>query len=261
MNDDDKLLEASARQAIQTANSMSLDRSERDAGDAGVVGHNISDGVMNEGRSYSGMGAAGPGDVQSREMAANRSVVEARRIIEDMGELSMNDLLAPDLASADATTRQNARTQIQADQMYQRMVNTGAQRVVQDSYMNPNEASMLMEQESYTPNQTDDGWGVVKTYAKLKSGKKIPVFMVEDAMTQMNTGKKYRISSVAEKVANVLNVTQNMDDPRINMINTAYDQHVQLMRSLNEARRSKNSQKVSIIETKLSEINTRLGLA
>jgi len=258
---EDEMIAASAAQATAFGKQAQLDRSERDAAAAGLTMKQMDDGDMNGGRSFSGGAVGGPGDVQAREFAANRQVVEARKHIIDEGEMSLDDLVAPDLASPDATTRENARSVMKANQFASHLIGQGAQQVVHNAYMNPNEASNLMEAEAHTPIQHNDGWQVKKVFAKLKSGKQLPVFIVEDTLTGMNTGKKYRIAVIAEKISAVLNATQNMDDPRINMIDAAYDQHVTLMRSLNEAKRSGNAQKAAIIETKLQVVNGKLGLS
>lgn len=259
---EDEMIAQSAAEATALGKTTALDRSERDVSAAGLTTSSGNSGDMNEGRSYAGSGGgSGPGDVQAREFQANRQAVETRQQILNEGEMSMADLLSPDLASSDANARENARTMMRAEQMANRMINNGAQQVVHNAYMNPNEATQLMEQEAYIPAQSNDGWQVKKKFAKLKSGKQIPVFMVEDALTGMTTGKKYRISTVAEKIALVLNATQNMQDSRIIMIENSYEQHVELMRTLNAAKKSGNAQKVSIIESKLQLVNSRLGLS
>jgi len=262
---EDEMIAASAEQAVAIGQKAVLDQSERAADSAGLTATQISDGDMNNGRNFTGGGYGGPSDVQAREFDANRHAIEARQKILAEGEMSLYDLSSPDLNSNDAIARDNARTILRSEQAAGRianhMVEQGAQRVVQNAYMNPNEMSNLMESDAYTPMQQNDGWHVTKVSARLRNGNQIPVFIVEDTLSGMNTGKKYRIAAIAEKVSNVLNATQNMDDPRIKMINQSYDQHVQLMRSLKEAKRVGNSQKVSIIESKLQVVNDKLGLS
>jgi len=262
---EDEMLEESAKQAMEFGSKMQLDRTEREASNAGLSVNQMGSGDMNGGRSYSNAVATGPSDVQARELEENHRVVETRQQIISEGEMSMADLLYPDLSSPDPTTRANAQTLMRtsnaANSMANHMVSQGAQQVVHNAYMNPNEASDLMESEAYNPMQNNSGWQVTKKYARLKNGKQLPVFIVEDSLTGMNTGKKYRISSIAEKISAVLNATQNMDDPRIQMIDKSYDQHIRLMRSLNEAKRNGNRKKVSLIESKLQIVNTKLGLS
>jgi hypothetical protein len=260
MNDDDHLIEASAQQAMRIAKEAQLDRTQRDASGAGFVASQITDGAMNNGKSYSGA-ASGPSDVLAREQAASRAAVQTRRVIESMGDLDLNDLFAPDLGQQN----EQGQTARALSRMTQHMVNSSARRIINDAYMDPNEASMLVEQEAYRPQQVDSGWRVKKTQAKLQSGKLIPVFMVEDSLSGMTTGKKYRLSQVAAKIAKVMNVTQNPNDARIKMIETAYDRHVDLMRAIAGAKTALTEgrgdrRKLQQLESELQEVNARLGL-
>lgn len=232
----------------------------RTATDTGFQVNTIEDGIMNDGRSYSGSMGSGPHDVLARESEANRKAVEARRLIIE-SEMDMNDLLAPDIASGGDAAREALEIKRRMGTIANHMVNTGAQQVINDAYMNPNEASMMMEQEAYQPAPQNNGWQVVKKTATLKSGKQIPVFMVEDSLSGMNTGKKYRLHEVAEKVSRVINATGNPSDARVTMINNAYEQHVKLMREKADARKNGNTNRVRMIESKLQEVNTRLGIA
>lgn len=259
----DDIYEKSAQQAMNIASQAQLDRSGRLAEDAGlraVQQQAPNDAPMNEGRSFSGGGYGAPGDVQARESEANRAAIQTRRKIQETGGLSMDDLLDLGMGDGGAEAQSARDMKRRMAAVAGHMVNHGAQQVVQNAYMDPNEASMLMEQEAYAPSPADAGWQVSKKAATLKSGKQIPVFVVEDALTGMTTGKKYRLSSVAEKVAAVVNATGNPDDARIRMINEAYDQHVQLMQEKARAKKSGNSNKVSMIESKLEAVNARLGI-
>lgn len=260
MSDDDRLIEESAAYAMRIAKSAQLDKSQRDATGAGFQANQITDGVMNQGRSYSGA-ASGPADVLAREQAASRATVESRRVIESMGELDINDLFAPDLGQQN----EYGQTARALSRMTQHMVQTGARRIINDAYMDPNEATMLVEQEAYRPQQVDSGWRVKKSQATLQSGKKIPVFMVEDSLSGMTTGKRYRLSQVAEKIVKVINATGNPNDARIKMIETAYDRHVELMRSIAGAKTALaegrgDKRRLQQMQSELEEVNARLGL-
>lgn len=259
MSNDD-IYEQSAQAAIRTAQNFTLDKTKRDASGAGLQARPMNESAMNDGRSYAGGAGSGPGDVQARESEANRAVVQTRRMIESTGGLDMNDFLDLEIADGGQGARDAMQMKRRLGVVAEHMVNHGAQQMVHDAYMNPNEASMLMEQEAYQPQMQASGWQVVKTAATLKSGKQIPVFVVEDTLTGMTTGKKYRLSTVAEKVARVVNATNNPSDARITMINEAYDQHVKLMQERGKANREGNSRKVQMIESKLQEVNTRLGI-
>lgn len=259
----DDIYEQSAQAAMRVAQTAQLDRSGRDAAGAGLQARQMqapADAPLNEGRNFSGGGSA-PHDVQARETEANRAVVQTRRMIESTGGLDMNDFLDLEIADGGQGARQAVEMKRKLGAVAGHMVQAGAQQVVNDAYMNPNEASMIMEQEAYQPQMQASGWQVKKTAATLKSGKQIPVFVVEDSLSGMTTGKKYRLAEVAEKVARVVNATNNPSDPRINMINETYDQHVKLMQERGKANREGNRKRVSMIESKLQEVNTRLGIA
>lgn len=265
MNDEDKLIEQSALQALKIAQNTTLDRTQRNAADSGFVAKTIGDGDMDSSwrdRHFSGGGNSVP-DIQAREVEANEDAKKSRRIIEKSGGLSIEDLMMPSLSGVDKDheAQANARKLMQLQHNTQRLVDNGARQIINDSYMgNMNEASMLFDQEIYSPTPQDSGWSVVKKTATLASGKSVPVFMVEDALTGMTTGKRYRLSEVADKVSKVLNATNNPNDTRIKILNDAYDRHVQLMQEKAQAKKAGNAQKVSIIEAQLQEVNTRLGL-
>lgn len=256
------IYERSAQDAIrvaQQAGRATQGGLAEEAGLTAVQDSRPNDAPMNEGRSFSGGGYGGPGDVQARESEANRAVVQTRRLIEATGGLDMNDFLDLEIADGGRGAHEAMSLKRRMGIIAEHTVDRGARQVVNDAYMNPNEASM-MEQESYQP-QYQDGWQVQKTRATLKSGKAIAVFVVEDALSGMTTGKKYRLAEVAERVARVINATGDPSDPRIGMIDKAYDNHVSLMRERAEASKAGNRKKVAMIESKLQEVNTRLGIA
>lgn len=260
MSDDyDELLDQSAMQAIRTAQTTTLDKTKRDVSETGLQARNINDGVMNEGRKFDGGIGVAPDDVRARDSQANRQTVQLSRAIEDMGGLDMDDLCAPSIRGSDPVAAQEARQYMRMQQAVGHVVQQGAATMINDAYMNPNSNTMMMEQSAYQP-VAQDGWGVVKKSATLKNGKRVPIFVVEDSISGMTTGKRYRIISVAEKVAKVITATQNPDDPRVAMIDRLYDRHVKLMQEKTQATRSGDASRVSICEAKLSEVNAKLGL-
>lgn len=249
MNDD--IYEQSAQQAVNVARNAKLDRTERPAQEAGFQARGIQDGDMDASWRQRGGGSnmGAPGDVQAKEMRENRRVVEARRAVLDTGGLSMDDLISVGLTDRDETARTEAR------QVRDKMARV-AQFTGQNTRQAPSQHG-LMEQNY---QEASDGWSVVQKTATLNTGKVIPVFVVEDGLSGMSTGKKYRLAEVAEKVARVLNATNNMDDARIKMIDQTYDQHVKLMRERAEARKTGNTKALALIESKLAGVNARLGL-
>jgi len=203
-----------------------------------------------------------PGEIYEREIMENRKLKEARNAILEIGDMDLADLASVDLASQDPQHRQMAQTAMKMASVARHVVETGARQVVTDAYMNPTEASMMMEQEAYNPQCSQyDGWKVVKSERRLRSGKVIPVFEVQDSLTQIKIGKPYRIATVAEKIALVLNTTHNPNDSRIKLIENAYDEHVTLMRQKASATRSHNTQQINLIEAKLSRVNPIIGIS
>jgi len=258
---DEQIFEDSAKMALDFAKNATVDKTERRADLAGYQTRSMGDGPINDGRSYSAGAASGPADVLSRESQENRKVIATRRKIIEAGELDMSDLFGVDLQTNDMEARENALALMKMQKVASHMINNGARQVVNNAYMNPNEASSLMEQEAYQPKQTQSGWRVAKINRKLKSGKQIPVFMAEDSLTGMRVSKQYRLVAIAEKVVAVMNATQNPDDTRIKMLEGAYEQHVYLMRSLYSAKQQNDTKKIQITEARLQEINSRLGIA
>ncbi len=263
MSTEDELLEESAAMVQRKFGNMSVSKTERDPAEAGFQMQTQKDSDLDQSwRNHSGAGGAG--EVSLEEQASTRrDVLNAKNKIEEIGALSMDDMIDLGIADADPNTRKAAK---ELGEITRHMVNSGARQVVQNAYIDPNEASDLMEQEAYKPEPTGQAWQVAKKRQKLKSGKVIAVFMVEDSLTEMTTGKKYRLAEVAGKVARVLNATNNPDDPRINMINTAYDKHVALMQNIAKTRRAiKEGQtnkrgRLTVLEHELDVVNAKLGL-
>lgn len=190
----------------------------------------------------------------------------ARTLAQTGGGLDLNDMIALGM-NDDGDDRKNALALKRIAEVTNHAVQAGARRVVQDAYMDPNDASLLMEQSAYQPRKADQGWSVTRYEATLQNGKRVPVFMVEDSLSGMTTGKRYRLHEVAQKVANVVNATGNPDDPRIAMINSTYEQYMEVRKSLGSAskalREGDTSKKgrVKVLEAKLSEISTKLGIS
>lgn len=250
-----------ARQAAAALASVPTGK-PTEGGLAEQAGFKVSTGAtgdMNGGRSYGGVVGNAPGDVQAKEFEANRVVREARAAIVETGGMTMDELLELGMSDGGQVAQDAAIVRRQM----------GAMSGMQPQMGAPYGQQSLMEQQpqsfyNQTPPQYNqsmgDGWRVVQNQARLKSGKSITVYMVEDALTGMNTGTKYRLPQVAEKIARVLNVTQNVDDPRVQMVESTYKEHVALMRELRNAKKAGNPNRVSMIESKLQSVNTKLGL-
>ena len=262
MVNEDELLEESAALIKQRFGNMVAEKTERDPAEVGLQMQNQTNADLDQ--SWRRHGNPGGGEVAIEEQASTRrDVIDAKNKIEEIGGLSMDDMIDLGVADADPATRKAAK---ELGEITRHMVNSGARQVVRNAYDNPNEASDLMEQEAYQPQSTGDTWQVVKKRQKLRSGKVISVFMVEDTLSEMTTGKKYRLAEVARKVVRVLNATNNPEDARIRMIDTAYNKHVALMQSITKTRRAikegqlNKSGRLSVLESELEVVNAKLGL-
>lgn len=132
-----------------------------------------------------------------------------------------------------------------------------------------NEAAQMAESMAgrpQTPAEPTWDWTTVKGMATLRSGKKVPVWTVENKATGMGMQKPFRVQAPAERIASVLNVTGNVNDPRIQQIHEDYDLYVSLSRQLREAKKlfesgdqdaKRTGQRVA---SQLRGVKQRLGL-
>ena len=220
---------------------------------------------------------ADTGDVQGREHDANNDAIEARRkIMEILGEgedplqvgrqpqrrqpqqqggdgLSMADLMDGMEDSMDAATRDVAMDLFQ-------------QGLIDEM---PSEAAMLAEQHAARPQQrpVSHDWIVEKYQATLKgSGRKIPVWKVKNKTTQMSMEKPFRVKEAAERIATVLNQTGNTNDPRIQGIMEAYNEHVKLMKHIRTIRaaikegRKDLGGRLTEAQDRLEQVNYKRGI-
>ena len=132
-----------------------------------------------------------------------------------------------------------------------------------------NEAAQMAESMAGRPQAPAEptwDWVSVKGVATLRSGKKVPVWTVENKTTGMGMQKPFRVQAPAERIASVLNVTGNVNDPRIKQIHEDYDLYVSLSRQLREAKKlfesgdqdaKRTGQRVA---SQLRGVKQRLGL-
>ena len=139
-----------------------------------------------------------------------------------------------------------------------------------DGYMGgDNEAAQMAESMAGRPQVPAEptwDWATVKAVATLKGGKKVPVWMVENKATGMQMQKPFRVQAPAERIASVLNVTGNVNDPRVRQIHEDYDAYVnltkqgrkykQLMESGDQGARTSMRR----IRAELNGIKQRLGI-
>ena len=132
-----------------------------------------------------------------------------------------------------------------------------------------NEAAQMAESMAGRPQVPAEptwDWVSVKGVATLRSGKKVPVWTVENKTTGMGMQKPFRVQAPAERIASVLNVTGNVNDPRIKQIHEDYDLYVSLSRQLREAKKLYESgdqdakRTGTRVASQLRGVKQRLGL-
>ncbi len=223
------------------------------------------------------------GDVQARELVENDIALEARRkiiaILEDdtppervpndfqkapTGQLrrknpglSMEDLMDADELAAIGGGINDA-------------ANAAALDLFHSGYMqDDNEAAQLAESmagQPRVPAETTWDWVTVKAVATLQNKKRVPVWMVENRTTGMKMDKPFRVQGPAEKIASLLNITGNANDPRIRQLQEDYDHYVNLMKQVRKCKRlaesgDQNAQKTGTrVVAELRGVKQRLGI-
>ena len=239
------------------------------------------------------------GDVQARELAENDVVRDARRKIMEI--LDGDDDVAPQRRSQQAPTgrvrpknrglsfeelsegldmqHENsllADAGLTSDDLAELGlgVNAAADRaavdLVQQGYVGEGgESAELAESMAGRPQAPAEptwDWVTAKNMATLRSGKKVPVWTVENKSTGMGMNKPFRIQAPAERIASVLNVTGNVNDPRIRQIHEDYDRYVSLSKQLRKAKQLHESGDANAKKTgqrivvELRGVKQRLGI-
>ncbi len=221
------------------------------------------------------------GDVQARELAENDVAREARRKI--MAILEEDE--PPRRAPPSATGRVRRKAGLDMNDLMEGLdadelaalggglndaMNGTAVDLMQAGYMGEdNEAAQLAESMAGRPQAPTEptwDWQTVKAAATLRNGKQVPVWTVENKSTGMGMNKPFRIQAPAERIASVLNVTGNVNDPRIRQIHEDYDLYVGLTKQLRKAKQlhesgdqnaARTGQKVA---AQLRGVKQRLGI-
>jgi hypothetical protein len=220
------------------------------------------------------------GDVQARELAENDVAREARRkIIEILNEdepparvqhqaptgqlrkknpgLSMEDLMDADELAAIGGGINDA-------------ANTAALDLFHSGYMqDDNEAAQLAESMAGRPNAPAEAtwdWVTIKAVATLQNKKRVPVWMVENRVSGMKMEKPFRVQGPAEKIASILNITGNANDPRIGQLKEDYDRYVTLTKQARKCKQlvesgDQNARKTGTrVVAELRGVKQRLGI-
>lgn len=213
----------------------------------------------------------GAGDVQARELAENDVAREARRKI--MAILEEDE--APQVVHGQQTghvRRKNPELTLEdlgaIGGGLNDAVNNVGMDIFQDGMMGTDNEAALMAESMGGQSMAEPSWDwkAVKSMATLRGGKKVPVWMVENSSTGMQINKPFRIQAPAERIVSLLNVTGNVNDPRVRQIHEDYDQYVELSRRLRECKRlyesgnKKAAQSGQQISAKLRGVKQRLGI-
>lgn len=195
------------------------------------------------------------------------------RVRRKMPQMTMEDLGGGPSTPSHHMTMDDLAEGLSAEDMEQlglgivEGVNQAATRAFQDGYTGQgDELSLMAESNAAHPYNTSEDWKTEKAMARLKGGKQVPVWLVVNEASGMKIEKPFRIQPPAEKIAVILNMTGNANDPRIQQIQEDYDKHVRLTkiarqagRALNEGREV-NQQKYRRLLAELEGVNARLGI-
>jgi hypothetical protein len=132
-----------------------------------------------------------------------------------------------------------------------------------------NEAAQMVESMAGRPNAPAEpswDWVTVKAVATLQNKKRVPVWMVENRVSGMKMDKPFRIQGPAEKIASILNITGNANDPRIQQLKEDYDHYVQLTKQVRKCKRlaesgDQNARRTGTrVVAELRGVKQRLGI-
>ena len=221
------------------------------------------------------------GDVQARELAENDVAREARRkIIAIMEEEDEPPARVPQQAPTGQLRRKNPGLSME-DLMdsdnraaigggINDAANTAALDLFHAGYMDEdNEAAQMVESMAgrpHTPVETTWDWVTVKAMATLQNKKRVPVWMVENRANGMKMDKPFRVQAPAERIASLLNITGNTNEPRIQQIREDYDRYVSLMKQARKCKQlvesgDQNARKTGTrVVAELRGVKQRLGI-
>ncbi len=220
------------------------------------------------------------GDVQARELAENDIAREARRKIIAILEEDEPPGRAPQQAPTGQLRRKNPGLAMEdlmdADELaaigggINDAANTAARDLFHAGYMgDDNEAAQMAESMAGRPNAPAEAswdWVTVKAMATLQNKKRVPVWMVENRINGMKIEKPFRIQGPAEKIASILNITGNANDPRIQQLQEDYDRYVHLMKQARKCKHlaesgDQNARKTGTrVVAELRGVKQRLGI-
>jgi len=212
------------------------------------------------------------GEVQAREFAEDEKIKDIHRRICEIMEEDEAPQQAPQGHNTGRVRRKNNALTMDdlagiGGGLHDAVSNVGMDLFHEGYAGGDNEAAQLAESMAGQPmSEPTWDWKAVKSAATLGSGKRVPVWMVENTSTGMQINKPFRIQAPAERIVSLLNVTGNANDPRVRQIQEDYDQYVVLMKQLRKCKQlyesgnQKAGQNGRQVAAKLREVKQRLGL-
>lgn len=128
---------------------------------------------------------------------------------------------------------------------------------------------MLREQIiGQSPPQSNRGgppWGLKAFIGETKSGNQIPVWKVQNSRTGTLLNTMFRVESVAQKVAMLLNESGDSNDPRALQITQLYEKRDKLLKEARvlektAAGKPMKSDRLRVIRDEINQLDYRLGI-
>lgn len=195
-----------------------------------------------------------------REMQENRVLRESRSKIDQItnGEmLTMADLL--DQGDTEGMA-------MLVEKGVKELVKTNVPKLYRQSYDEPNDATMLFDQLAAKADPTDGLWLVEKTMVTTKSGRQVPVWVVNNPSDQKEINKKFRFQEVAQRVAAIMNRGGPGSMVRVQQLCEKYDKYLEIRRAMKankklilEGDNSKTARN-DVLQARLNELAVHLGL-
>lgn len=141
------------------------------------------------------------------------------------------------------------------------------QSSIVDSYGAPIQRRQpLVERMPEKQPMRNPTWSAKKLRAKLTNGEIVPVWKVTDSQSGIEMPTNFRIVEFAERVADILNETGNINDARVVSTTGAYNKRVKLLKEMKQAKLNAQEgdisakKRVSILKEEIAAIDYRFGI-
>lgn len=188
----------------------------------------------------------------------DKRMFEQRRRIEELGCLDWGDLARESLNDPNRNDAYKAARVLEDHQRFSG--SSGGRNMRQATVPNviPVGTGQVSPQQLPYGDDMQDGWIVEEKTKFTNSGRQSSTFYVVDAVSGMTTGRGYLMEEVAEKIARVLNHSNDPNDSRVTMIDECYSRFVALAKKKLQCQKmGKNTQS---LDNAISEVKTQLGL-